>query len=342
MKIPATSIIVPVWNGQDQLTSCLEAVLKQDYPAELIIIDDGSTDRSLEVAKNIVLGRPNVKILTHSENQGLGRTLNEGIKHARGEYLLIVHQDCEIAQPDFLEKAVKAMEERADTAAVTGRRTYTVGKLCENEKLFMVANGHIAEMNHQAPIMEDLPFVEHKCDLFRKSLLENVGGFPGNKFRSSGEDQVVSNRLRRAGYRLVRLGSVAYNLSFGKRESSMKGIFEKLWTYGKTQAGVLLSEGRSSLRGVRNSDTVYHRTLNRVTMLLSASAMIGGFVLSVFSLWFLLIPASVIVLRLLSYGRGLRRLNGRIRLALFGPLLDLLYSFGFAEGLIARTMGKEL
>ena len=338
----SASVIVPVWNGQDKITSCLHSILKQEHPAEVIIIDDGSTDHSLEIAKNVVLGRLNVRILTHAENQGLGRTLNEGIKHSKGEYLLIVHQDCEIAQPDFLGKAVKTMEERQDIAAITGRRMYAVEKLSENEKLFMVANGHVAEMEHQAPSIEDLPFVEHKCDVFRKSVLEYVGGFPGNTFRASGEDQVVSNRLRIAGYRLVRLGTIAYRLGFGERESSLKGIFRKLWTYGKTQAGVLLSEGRSVLKGVGKSDTIYRRTLNRATMILSAFTILSGLVLILLSLWFLLIPVGVALLRVLNYARGLRKVNGNIRLAMLGPVLDLLYSFGFAEGLVVRALGRQL
>lgn len=342
MNPPDISIVIPVLNGQDQLSSCLSSVLKQDYPAELIIIDDGSTDRSLEVLKNIVGGRSNVRILVHQENQGLGKTLNEGIKQARGEYLLIVHQDCEILEPDFLGKAVKIMESRDDVAAVTGRRMYRLGELDSKEKLFMVANGHLAEMENDGNEVEDVPFVEHKCDVFRKSLLESIGGFPGTRFKASGEDQVVSSRLRASGYRLVRAGGLTYNLGFGSKESSFKGIFGKIWVYGKTQAGVLISEKASALRGISKSKAFLGRMLNRLEMIVAASLLVYGIILSFASPWFIFLPVAVAVLRIASYGNRLRKVGGKIRLALFGPLLDIVYSVGFTEGLVARSLGRQL
>src|SRR5215469_7307278 len=87
-RLPSASIIVPVWNGEKMLPSCLKSVLNQDFdPSEIIIVDDGSTDRSLDVVKNVVNGRKNVRIIHHSTNLGLGRTLNEGIKEAKGDYV---------------------------------------------------------------------------------------------------------------------------------------------------------------------------------------------------------------------------------------------------------------
>ncbi len=341
--MPVATIIIPVWNGENGLQSCLNSVMKQDFESsEVIIIDDGSTDRSLEIVKNTVTEDPHIKILTHAANQGLAKTLNEGIKTACGEFVLIVHQDCEMVDTNFLSKSVAALGQHPNIAAVTGRRVYEMKSLSDNEKLFMVANGHLAEIDHEESTTEDLTFTEHKCDLFRKKLVESVGGFPDSKFRSSGEDQVLSSRLRSLGYRLVRLGSITYKLGFGDKESTFKGIFEKLRNYGKTQAGVLFSERASALSGISNSKALSNRAMNRVQMILSAAAIAGGLILAFISPYFVLLPLSVVILRIVTYFTRLRKVHGRMMLALFGPLLDIFYSIGFVEGLVASSVGKRL
>jgi len=343
ISMPVATIIIPVWNGESGLQTCLNSVMKQDFDSsEIIIIDDGSTDRSLEIVKNTVAEDPHILILAHSMNQGLGKTLNEGIKTARGDFVLIVHQDCEMVDTNFLSKSVAALDQHPDIAAVTGRRVYQVDDFSDNEKLFMVANGHLAEIDHEEASTEDLTFTEHKCDLYRKKLVESVGGFPDDKFRSSGEDQVLSSRLRTLGYRLVRLGSITYKLGFGSKEASFRGISEKLHRYGKTQAGVLVSERSSALNGISHSKAMAERAINRVQMLLSTVALAAGLLLAFISPYFLLLSISSVALRVLVYAGRLRRVHGRMRFALFGPFLDIFYSVGFVEGLIASSTGKRL
>jgi glycosyltransferase involved in cell wall biosynthesis len=343
MTMPSATIIIPVWNGENGLQNCLNSVMKQDFESlEVIVIDDASTDRSLEIVKTTMAEDPNIRILTHSENQGLGKTLNEGIKTANGEYILIVHQDCEMIDSNFLSKSVAALDQNPGIAAVTGRRLYQINILSDNEKLFMVANGHLAEVNHEDVATEDLTFTEHKCDLYRKKLVEGVGGFSDSKFRSSGEDQVLSSKLRTSGYRLVRLGSISYKLGFGNKESSFRGIFEKIYRYGKTQAGVLFSERSSALKGISQNKALSERAMNRLEMILAAMAITAGLALTAISPYFVLLPLFTIVTRLLTYGNRLRKVHGRLRLALLGPALDMSYAIGFLQGISASVVGKRL
>jgi glycosyltransferase involved in cell wall biosynthesis len=342
-KLPSASIIVPVWNGEKLLPSCLDSLMKQDFDLpEIIIVDDGSTDRSLQVAKNALGGRPNVRIISHPKNLGLSRTLNEGIKEAKGEFVQIVHQDCEIIDSNYLTKAVESIESNPRIAAVTGRRVYQLDKFSDNEKLFMAANGHLAEMSTDASEPEDVTFTEHKCDLFRKDVVESIGGFPDARFRTSGEDQVLSSELRNRGYRLVRLGSIRYNLGFGNSESTVKGILRKVFVYGKTQAGVLAGQRRSSLKGISNNKTLSSRAMNRLEMLLATFAIVLGLALSLVSPLFILVSFAALILRILGYANRLGKIRGRIRLALLGPIMDAIYSIGFLDGLLVSATGRQL
>ena len=86
------SFIVPVYNVEHKLQRCIESILKQsETDIELLLIDDGSKDGSGEICDKY---KENEKVrVYHNENQGVSKTRNFGIKHARGEYIIFVDSD---------------------------------------------------------------------------------------------------------------------------------------------------------------------------------------------------------------------------------------------------------
>ena len=91
------SIIIPVYNGSQYLDECINSVIKQTYSnIEMLAIDDGSTDMSLEILKEYAEKDKRI-IVIHQENAGSGRARNTGIEHATGEYVTFL--DCD----DYLE-----------------------------------------------------------------------------------------------------------------------------------------------------------------------------------------------------------------------------------------------
>lgn len=91
------SVIVPVYNTQEYLKRCIESVLNQTYKNyEIILINDGSTDNSLEILKKYESNKK-VKVISQ-KNHGLSYTRNVGISHATGNYIILLDSD------DFLEK----------------------------------------------------------------------------------------------------------------------------------------------------------------------------------------------------------------------------------------------
>lgn len=96
------SIIVPVYNVSDYLAKCLDSLLAQDLPQneyEIIVVNDGSTDKSEDIAQQYADKYENITLI-NQENQGLSGARNTGIKYAKGEYIQFVDSD------DFLEKNV--------------------------------------------------------------------------------------------------------------------------------------------------------------------------------------------------------------------------------------------
>lgn len=89
------TVIIPAYNVESLLGKCVESLAVQDYPKELfeiIVVDDGSTDNTLEVAQKLSDEYSNVKVI-HKENGGSSSARNVGIEAARGEYIGFVDSD---------------------------------------------------------------------------------------------------------------------------------------------------------------------------------------------------------------------------------------------------------
>lgn len=98
------SFIVPVYNAEDFLHDCLNSILNQSLnEIEVICIDDGSSDNSLEIIKDFSGVDDRIKVYSNEKNKGAGFTRNIGLKHAKGEFISFVDADDWIEE-DFSEK----------------------------------------------------------------------------------------------------------------------------------------------------------------------------------------------------------------------------------------------
>ena len=114
--MPKISVIVPVYNVEKYLARCLKNIINQTLTdIEIICINDGSTDRSLEILKEFVQKEPRIKLIDQP-NAGLSCARNAGMKVAQGEYIGFVDSDDWI-DTDFYEKLYAAAKKRdADIA----------------------------------------------------------------------------------------------------------------------------------------------------------------------------------------------------------------------------------
>lgn len=129
------SIIMPVYNMADSLEKSIESVLKQDYEnIEVILVDDGSTDHTLEICNRIAADDNRVKVI-HTENQGSGPARNEGIRAAKGDYLYFPDAD-DYLYPHTISTLVKAITEDDYDLVVFGYRVETHDGALVSEKIF--------------------------------------------------------------------------------------------------------------------------------------------------------------------------------------------------------------
>lgn len=105
--LAAISIVIPVYNVERYLRRCLDSVLRQTFTDfEVIVVDDGSTDRTPQVAADYAARDTRIHVV-RQENQGQGTARNAGMGLARGEYLLFVDGDDAI-RPEMLESLYTA------------------------------------------------------------------------------------------------------------------------------------------------------------------------------------------------------------------------------------------
>lgn len=244
------AVIVVNWNGRDFLERCLTALLAQTVePHEIILLDNASTDGSLEIARRF----PAVRVIALEQNTGFACGNNLAIEAAssESEWIALLNPDA-FAEAHWLEALLTTARANpgfdffgsklvtaADTAVLDGAGdAYHV-------------SGLVWRMGHGAPVPslpEQVREVFSPCAaaaMYRRSALLDVGGFDEDYFCYS-EDVDLGFRLRLAGYRCLYVpSSVAHHVGSGTTGgqhsdfSVYHGHRNLVWTYVKNMPGVL-------------------------------------------------------------------------------------------------------
>lgn len=106
LNLPLVSVVMPLYNAEKFVKKAIDSVLNQTYKNfELIIVDDCSSDGSLEIVKKLANNNEEIKIISNKENSGVSKTRNKGILEANGEYIALLDSD-DIWTEEKLEKQV--------------------------------------------------------------------------------------------------------------------------------------------------------------------------------------------------------------------------------------------
>lgn len=115
-KFPLISVIVPAYNAEKWIEDCCNSIITQSYPnIELIIIDDGSTDRTLDLLTQLFGDKDNVHVI-HTENRGVCHARNIGIDIAKGEYIAFLDSDDLLVEGALENLYSTLITEKADIA----------------------------------------------------------------------------------------------------------------------------------------------------------------------------------------------------------------------------------
>lgn len=170
------SIIVPVYNTEEYLDNCIQSVLNQIWQDwELILINDGSTDRSGDICEQYAADDNRIHVI-HTSNHGQSAARNKGIEIANGEYITFVDSDDEITPETYAEN-IKILKENPSLQVVQFPtfEGYNIngGILCKYPERYFQSNREI-----QIEFLEHLPTVTASvCNKIFKKEIFNVLNF---------------------------------------------------------------------------------------------------------------------------------------------------------------------
>ncbi|MFC2188267.1 glycosyltransferase family 2 protein [Fulvivirgaceae bacterium LMO-SS25] len=179
---PLVTVIVLCFNQAKYLREAVQSVMEQDYKSvEIIIVDDASTDRSREVAKEILSDHPEVKSILLEENLGNCRAFNRGLQLAGGKYVIDLAAD-DLLMPNRIKLGVRELEAKGEKFGVHFSDAYICDENAEivNTHYSRDGNGKLLETVPQGEVYVDLLaryFICAPTMMMRKSMLNELGGY---------------------------------------------------------------------------------------------------------------------------------------------------------------------
>jgi GT2 family glycosyltransferase len=212
------AVVVPAWNGAAWLPGCLAALAAQTRPAdELIIVDNGSTDGSPQLARELA---PHAQVIRLGRNTGFACAANRGIAAAATDAVALVNTDVELA-PDWLARTTAVLAGDPGVAAVATKmvdlavptRLYDAGDVLRRDGV-CEQRGRFADDRGQYDAPGEVFAACAGAALYRRSAVLAAGGFD-ERFFAYVEDVDLGLRLRLAGWRCAYEPVVARHASGG-------------------------------------------------------------------------------------------------------------------------------
>lgn len=215
---PMISVVMSVYNAEKYLDEAIESILNQTYKDfEFIIINDGSTDKSLEIIEKYKKEDERVDLISR-ENRGLIASLNEGIQKARGKYIARMDAD-DISLPTRFEKQIELMESKDID-------------ICGGNYLSINSDGSLFSLNltpqsHELctlSLVSKVPFA-HPTVMIRKEFLEKYSLEYGQSNFQKAEDLDLWLRMHEKG---AKFGNVSeLTLKYRIIENSLSKLNDK-------------------------------------------------------------------------------------------------------------------
>ena len=183
MQVPVISILLSVYNEEQNIINSIESINNQTFKNwELIIIDDASNDKTFEIISKLSAKNSKIKIIKNPKNYGLAKSLNKGIKIAKGEFIARVDAD-DINLPHRLEKQYQFMIENKNVDAL-GTGAWLVDK--NGERLKSISLTKKFNINDKKIFSKSI-FL-HPSVMFRKSFFSKIGNYDSSFLRAQDKE----------------------------------------------------------------------------------------------------------------------------------------------------------
>jgi succinoglycan biosynthesis protein ExoA len=235
-------VVISTLNEERYVERCLEHVLGQDYPRDLVsvvLVDGGSTDRTVDLAQRLAAQDARLDVVADGRRRTLPEALNVGIARGSGELVAKIDAHGYPAK-DFLRRAVDAFADGGDDVACVGGRPEQTGETAWGVAAALArtsrfgTGGSVYAGTSQRELVDTV-----QCGVYRREALDRVGGFDDSM--AYGEDDELNWRLREAGYRILLDDSIRF-VYFTR--GSLRGLFRQYRNYGRAKVRVLARHPR--------------------------------------------------------------------------------------------------
>ncbi|UCC39474.1 MAG: glycosyltransferase family 2 protein [Candidatus Aminicenantes bacterium] len=232
MENRKVSFIVVNWNGEKTLTECLDSILAQTYKNnELILVDNHSTDHSLELVKE----KYDIdKLITLKRNYGYAKANNMGFKHANGEYVALINNDA-VLEKNWLEKAIDVFlrdKYKKVGSVATKNINYHQRNLIDTAGVEYLGFGagwdykNLPVDSNEVKRKKEVFGACATAALYRKKIIDEIGLFDPRYFIYF-EDTELAFRLRLFGYGCIyEPEAVCYHYGGSKRDKNSRFYIE--------------------------------------------------------------------------------------------------------------------
>ena len=205
-SVPLVSIIMLTWNALEHTKKCVASIeANTDTPYEIIFVDNGSKDRTKKYLKSLVKENPNYKLINNSKNMGFAAGNNQGVKKARGEYVLILNNDVLVGE-GWLDSMLKSLQ-KDGKIGIVGPITNSISGLQMVQNIpyegddFTEFAGKVRKVNSGklTPRRRLAGFAM----LMKKSFYQEIGGFDESFSSGNFEDDDLCLRIKEKGYALM-------------------------------------------------------------------------------------------------------------------------------------------
>lgn len=240
-KMVDLSIIIVSYNTRNLLRDCFFSIEKHKPKGlnyEVIVVDNGSSDGSAKEIENLRLKIKNLRAIFNQENLGFARANNQGIKAAKGDFILLLNSDTEVLDDALLEM-VRFMKKKAEVGVVGGKIMNfdgalqpSIGKfLSLGQALIWLLGGERLGLLRKSPNKtQEADWVMGACLMTRKEVLNKVGLLDENFFMYL-EEMEWCYRVKKAGFSVYfypRAGILHKGLASGNRERAIVNIYKGL------------------------------------------------------------------------------------------------------------------
>lgn len=207
MTIKKTAIVIPNWNGADMIDKCLSSLLSQSLKTDIIVVDNGSSDNSVEIIKE---NFPEVTLLEFKDNAGFAGGVNRGIKYALDnnyEAIALFNSDAK-AGKNWLKELLSELNNNSKLGIVTGKLLQTDGSHIDSTGDFYTVwglpypRGRNQKDEGQYDTPEEVFSASGGASLYRSELFEEIGLFDEDFFAYY-EDVDISFRAQMAGWKIL-------------------------------------------------------------------------------------------------------------------------------------------